>query len=62
MDKASFVVVSPEDRIERLLAILGVYFDDRIVYCSFDPKACGSQLGRRTIVSPDQIDLSLIHI
>jgi len=60
MDKASFVVVSPEDRIERLLAVLGVYFDDRIAYCSFDPKAWGSQLGRRTILGPDQIDFASV--
>ena len=50
------VVVAPEERIEKLLSLLGLYEDDRIVYTSFDPVNIGQSLGRRSIVSPQSID------
>jgi len=63
MDKPTFVVVGLEDRVERLLAILQIYQDDRIVYTSFDSGTWGRQLGRRSAVPINQIDFrSVEHV
>jgi len=55
------VVVAPEERIEKLLSLLGLYDDDRIAYISFDSASVGRALGRRSILAPGSIDFASVE-
>jgi hypothetical protein len=59
--KPTVVVVAPEERSEKLLRLLNIYDDDRIVYTSFEQGAAGRTLGRRTLLSPTSIDFKSVE-
>lgn len=61
MTKPTVVVIAPEERIEKLLRLLNLYDDDRIVYTSFDPNAANAPLGRRSVLPPSAIDFQSIE-